>query len=161
MEEKNILQVSLYLSIERYVTTGFKLSIWLTHNYQKKKKKQSYDQPRQHIKKQRHYFVNKGPSSQGYGFSISHLWMWELNYKPELLCPWNFPGKDTGAGCCFLLQGIFLTQGLNPCLWNCRQILYQWATWEAQRDNKYMVIISLPNLWTWGNTYFPASFLVA
>ena len=38
MEEKNILQVSLYLSIERYVTTGFKLSIWLTHNYQKKKK---------------------------------------------------------------------------------------------------------------------------
>ena len=35
----------------------------------------SYDQPRQHIKKQKHYFVNKGPSSQGYGFSSSHLWM--------------------------------------------------------------------------------------
>ena len=34
-----------------------------------------YDQPRQHIKKQRHYFVNKGPSSQGYGFSSSHVWM--------------------------------------------------------------------------------------
>ena len=37
--------------------------------------KESYDQPRQHIKKQRHYFVNKGLSSQGYGFSISHVWM--------------------------------------------------------------------------------------
>ena len=36
----------------------------------------SYDQPRQHIKKQRHYFVNKGPSSQGYGFSSGHVWMW-------------------------------------------------------------------------------------
>ena len=37
--------------------------------------------PRLHIKKQRHYFVNKGPSSQGYGFSSSHVWMWELDYK--------------------------------------------------------------------------------
>ena len=35
----------------------------------------SYDQPRQHIKKQRHYFANKGPSCQGYGFSSSHVWM--------------------------------------------------------------------------------------
>ena len=36
---------------------------------------------RQHIKKQRHYFANKRPSSQGYGFSSSHVWMWELDYK--------------------------------------------------------------------------------
>ena len=43
--------------------------------------KKSYDQPRQHIKKQRHHFVNKGPSSQGYGFSSSHVWLWELDYK--------------------------------------------------------------------------------
>ena len=42
---------------------------------------ESYDQPRQHIKKQRHYFVNKGPSSQDYGFSSNHVWMWELDYK--------------------------------------------------------------------------------
>ena len=41
----------------------------------------SYDQPRQHIKKQRHYFANKGPSSQGCGFSCGHVWMWELDYK--------------------------------------------------------------------------------
>ena len=43
--------------------------------------KESYDQPRQHIKKQRYYFANKGPSSQSYGFSSSHVWMWELDYK--------------------------------------------------------------------------------
>ena len=42
--------------------------------------KESYDQPRQHIKKQRYYFDNKGPSSQGYG-SHGHVWMWELDYK--------------------------------------------------------------------------------
>ena len=35
----------------------------------------SYDQAKQHIKKQRHYFANKGPSSQSYGFSSSHVWM--------------------------------------------------------------------------------------
>ena len=43
--------------------------------------KESYDQPRQHIKEQRHYFANKGPSSQSYGFSSSHVWMLELDYK--------------------------------------------------------------------------------
>ena len=41
----------------------------------------SYDQPKQHIKMQRHYFANKCPSSQSYGFSSSHVWMWELDYK--------------------------------------------------------------------------------
>ena len=40
-----------------------------------------YDQPRQHIKKQRHYFINKGLSSQSYGFSSSHVWNGELDYK--------------------------------------------------------------------------------
>ena len=43
--------------------------------------KNSYDEPRQHIKKQRHYFSNKGPSSQSYGFSSSHVWMWETIRK--------------------------------------------------------------------------------
>ena len=50
--------------------------------------KESYDQPRQHIKKQRHYFANKGPSSQGYGLSSSHVWMWKLDYK-EIWAPKN------------------------------------------------------------------------
>ena len=43
--------------------------------------KESYDQPRQHIEKQRPYFVNKDPSSQGYGSSSGHVWMSELDYK--------------------------------------------------------------------------------
>ena len=55
--------------------------------------KKSYDQPRQHIKKQRHYFAYKGPSSQSYGFSSSHVWMWELDYKeswvPKNGCFWT------------------------------------------------------------------------
>ena len=53
----------------------------------------SYDQPRQHNKKQRHYFTNKGPSSQSYVFSSSHVWMWELGYKkswvPKNWCFWT------------------------------------------------------------------------
>ena len=43
--------------------------------------KKSYDQPRHYIRKQRHYFANKSSSTQGYGFSSSHVWMWELDYK--------------------------------------------------------------------------------
>ena len=43
--------------------------------------KESYDQPRQHIQKQRHYFANKGLSSQSYGLFSSHVWIWELDYK--------------------------------------------------------------------------------
>ena len=45
--------------------------------------RKSYDKPRQHIKKQRHYFANKRPSSQSYGFSSSYVWMWELDHKDE------------------------------------------------------------------------------
>ena len=43
--------------------------------------KKSCDQPRQHIKKQRHYFANQGPSNQSHGFSSSHVWMWEWEHK--------------------------------------------------------------------------------
>ena len=55
--------------------------------------KESYDQPRQHIKKQRHYLANKDPSSQSYDFSSSHAWMWELDYQQSWalknLCFWT------------------------------------------------------------------------
>ena len=52
---------------------------------------ENYDQPRQHIQKQRHYFANKGPSSQGYGFSSSHVWMWELECEESwVLKNWCF-----------------------------------------------------------------------
>ena len=90
--------------------------------------KESYDQPRQHIKKQRHYFANKGPSSQGYGFSSSHVWTWELDYKESWAlknwCFWTMVLektleslldstrsnqailKEISAGC--LLEGLML-----------------------------------------------------
>ena len=55
--------------------------------------KKSYDQPRQHLKKQRHHSANKSLSSQGYGFPSIHVWMWELDYKeswaPKNWCFWT------------------------------------------------------------------------
>ena len=55
--------------------------------------KKSYDQPRQHIKKQRHYFTDKDPYSQTYGFSGNHIWMLELDHKeswaPKNWCFWT------------------------------------------------------------------------
>ena len=60
-----------------------KLALW----------KKSYDQPRQHIKNQRHYFTNKGLSSEGYSFSSSHVWMWQLDceegWAPKNWCFWT------------------------------------------------------------------------
>ena len=59
----------------------------------KEHRKVIYDQPIQHIKKQRHYFANKDSSSQSYGFSSSHVWMWEVDYKeswaPKNWCFWT------------------------------------------------------------------------
>ena len=57
--------------------------------------KKSYDQPRQHIKKQRHYFFNKAPSSQGCGFSSSHVWMRELDYKES----WKWKESEVTQSC--------------------------------------------------------------
>ena len=89
----------------------------------------SYDQTRQHIKKQRHYFANKGLSSQGCSFSSSHVWMWELDCKEswglkidafELWCwrrllrvPWTRSPE-------YSLEGLMLTlklQYLGHLLW--------------------------------------------
>ena len=50
----------------------------------------------------------------------------------RLLCPWDFPGKNTGVGCHFLLQGIFWTPGSILHFLHYRLILYHWATWEAR-----------------------------
>ena len=63
-----------------------------------------------------------------------------------LLCPWDFPGKDTAVDCHCLLQGIFLTQGLNPCLLHWQVILYHWATGEDHRKDyniNYNTVISM------------------
>ena len=74
------------------------------------------------------------------------LWPHGL-YPTRLLCPWDFPGKNTGMDCHFLLQEIFPTQGSNlrflcPLLW---WILYHWATWEAQKE-QFMPVL------TWSST---------
>ena len=70
------------------------------------KRKKSYDQPRQHIKKERHYFANKVmpnfPSSQSSAFSSSHVWMWEMEYKeswmPKNWCFWTVVLEKTLEG---------------------------------------------------------------
>ena len=71
--------------------------------------KKSCDKSRQHFKKQRHYFTDKGPSSQSYGFSSSHVWMWELDHK-EGWVPKNW---------CF--QTVVLEKTLESPL-NCKEI---------------------------------------
>ena len=59
----------------------------------------SYEKHRQHIKMQRHYFADKGPSSQSYGFSSIYVWMWELDHKerwaPKNWCFWTVVLKKT------------------------------------------------------------------
>ena len=71
--------------------------------------RESYDQPRQHIKKRRHYFANKGLFGQGYGFSSRHVCMWELDYKeswaPKNWCVWTV-----------ILENIL------ECLLDCKEI---------------------------------------
>ena len=75
METDRLYFLGLQKSLQM-VTVAMKLK---TNKQQQQKTlapwKKSYDQPRQHIKKQRHYFANKGLSSQSYGFSSSHVWM--------------------------------------------------------------------------------------
>jgi len=88
--------------------------------------KKSYDQPRQHIKKQRCYFANKGPSSEGYGFSSSHVWMWELDHKENWVlknwCFWAVVLEKTLSSCTRNWTHV-------PCI--ARQTLNQWTTREV------------------------------
>ena len=66
------------------------------------------------MKKQRHYFVNKGPSSQGYGFSSGHVWMWELDYKE------NWTPK-------------------NSCFWTVVLEKTLESPWNARRSNQFIL----------------------
>ena len=59
---------------------------------------------------------------------------WTIAYR--LLRPWDFPGKNTGVGCHFLLQEIFLIQGLNLGLLHCRQMLYHLSHQESPLKEK-------------------------
>ena len=114
--------------------------------------KESYDHPRQHIKKQRHYFVSKAPSSQGYGFSSSHVWMWELNYKeswtPKNWCFWRVVLEKTLEGplYCKEIQAVHPKGDQSQVLiwkdwcwsWNSNTL----ATWCED-------LTHLKHLWCW------------
>ena len=65
LQQRKQSQWAIKLNSEQYLHSNNVYIIW----------KESYDQPIQHVKKQRHYFARKGPSSQGYGFSSGHVWM--------------------------------------------------------------------------------------
>ena len=80
---------------------------------------------------------------------LDHQWKWSEScsimsdpWGPHgLYNPWNSPGQNTGEGCLSLLQGIFPTQGLNPGLPHCRQILYQLShNWSPQFPFSYKAI---------------------
>ena len=66
-------------TVTDFIFLGSKITVGGDCSHETKRRlvpwKESYDQPRQHIKKQRHYFANKGLSSQGYGFFSGHVWM--------------------------------------------------------------------------------------
>ena len=66
---------------------------------------------------------------------LSSVRLFATPWTTRLLGPWDFPGKNTGVGCHFLLQGIFLTQGSNPGLPHCRQMLYRLSYRQAQYVN--------------------------
>ena len=91
--------------------------------------KKSYDQHRQHTKQQRHYPADKGLSSQGYGFSSSHVWMWELDYKAER---WRIDALE---------------------LWCWRRLLR--VPWTGRRSNQSLLKESVLNIhwkdWCWSS----------
>ena len=113
---------------------------------------------------------NPGPSSQSYGFSSSHVQVWELDHKEgwsescsvtskslwphELYSLWSSPGQNTGVGIRSLLQGILPTQGWNPGFPHCRQILYQLSHKGSPRILEWVAYpfssgSSRPRNWTW------------
>ena len=138
--------------------------------------KESYDQPRQHIQKQRYYFANKGPFSQGYGFSSSHVWMWELDYKeswvPKNWCFWTVVWrkllrvpwtarrsnqsilKEICSGC--LLEGLMLKLKLQYFghLMRRADLFEKPWCWERLKvrkgdDRGWGSMMASPTQWTW------------
>ena len=93
-----------------------------------------------------HLSLNWAPSSNGFSNewkkSVCHtaiyLFLWPHGLEPaRLLCPWDSTDENTWVCCQSLLQGIFLTQGLNPCVPRCRQILYLLSYWGSFLMNTY------------------------
>ena len=70
-------------TVADFIFLGSKITVGGDYSHEIKRRL-GYDQPRQHIKNQRHYFVHKVLSSQGFGFSSSHVWKWELKGKKHV-----------------------------------------------------------------------------
>ena len=95
---------------------------------------------------------------------MSDSFLWPHGVEPaRRLCPWNFPGKNTVVGCHFLLQGIFPTQGLNPCLPRWRGdslLLSHWGSPHSMYTYTCTTILIclLSNIWSnikwWNNILF-------
>ena len=139
--------------------------------------KENYNQPRQHIKKQRHYIVNKGPPSQSYGFSSSHVWMWELDYKESWAqknwCFWTVvlektlespldckeiqPVHPKGDQSCCSLEGLMLKlklQYFGHLMWRAYSfektlILGKIEGRRRRGDRRWDVWMASPTVWTW------------
>ena len=138
--------------------------------------KKSYDKPRQHIKKQRHYFADKGPLSQSYGFSSSHVWVWELDYKEswapkndtfELWCwrrllrvPWTARRSNQS-----ILKEISPEYSLEGLMLKLKLLYFGYLMWRADslektlmlgkikggrmRRQKMRWLDGITDLWTW------------
>ena len=109
--------------------------------------KESYDQSRQHIKKQRHYFANKGLSSQSFGFSSSHVWMWELDYNeswaPKNWCFWTVVLKKT-------LESPLDCKEIQPVHPKGNQSLVHWKDWvKAETPILWPPDVKNWLIWNW------------
>ena len=139
--------------------------------------KKSYDQPRQHIKKQRQYFANKGQSSQGYGFSSGHVWMWELDceesWAPKNWCFWTVALEKTlesPLDCkeikpvhpkgneSWIFIGRTDVEAETPILWPVsKKLTYLKRPWCWERlkvggegdDREWDGLMASPTQWTW------------
>ena len=100
--------------------------------------KKSYYQPIQHVKKQRHYFASKCPSSQSYGFSSSHVWMWDLNHKeswmPKNLCFWTVVLEKTLK---------------NPLNLDCKEIEPVNPKWKQSWI--FIHAVNIYSCWSWSS----------
>ena len=115
---------------------------------------ETYNQPRQHIKKQRHYFVNRGPSSQGYGISSGHVWMWELDCKEGWVlknwCFWTVVLEKSWDS--LGLQGEPTKSILKEISPGCslEGLMLKLPTfWPSEAKSWLIGKVSFPNSWCW------------
>ena len=126
-----------------------------SHEIKRHSWKESYDQTRQRIQKQRHYFANKGPSHQGYGFSSGHVWMWELDceesWVPKNWCFWTVVlGKtlESPLDCKRSIQSILKEISPRCSLeWLMLKLKLQYFGYLMQRVDSLEKTLMLGGIW--------------